>query len=194
MCFKVTSKIIFDVLCWDLVMHVCVILLLAQNLYYWIKKLPHMKYTCQLPPRQTVPVRVISDEILLTLRSLNADVSSKDLTNYLYSQRYFLEIWPTARRHICCGENLQVSCWSKQNDAISLRLGYLPCDIIRAYFRFTPSQRETSLQSNASSHWLSTNLESALWLWRVFSLGCREAVKKTHLGFLAKYHTFVISH
>ena len=33
----------------------------------------------------------------------------------------------------------------------------------RADFRFVPSQWETSFQSNAVSHWLHTNLESALW-------------------------------
>ena len=32
----------------------------------------------------------------------------------------------------------------------------------RAYSRFAPSQWETSLQSNAISHWLGANLESAL--------------------------------
>ena len=35
-------------------------------------------------------------------------------------------------------------------------------EIIRADSRFAPSQWETALQSNAVSHWLSTNLESAL--------------------------------
>ena len=34
--------------------------------------------------------------------------------------------------------------------------------IDRADFRFAPSQWETLLQSNAVSHWLGTNLESAL--------------------------------
>ena len=33
--------------------------------------------------------------------------------------------------------------------------------------RFAPSQWETSLQSNAVSHWLGTNLESALLLWHI---------------------------
>ena len=33
----------------------------------------------------------------------------------------------------------------------------------RADSRFEPSQWETSLQSNAISHWLAANLESALW-------------------------------
>ena len=33
----------------------------------------------------------------------------------------------------------------------------------RADFRLAPSQWETSLQSNAVSHWLGANLESALW-------------------------------
>ena len=33
----------------------------------------------------------------------------------------------------------------------------------RAASRLAPSQWETSLQSNAVSHWLSANLESALW-------------------------------
>ena len=37
-------------------------------------------------------------------------------------------------------------------------------DILRADSRFAPSQWETSLQSNAVSHWLGTNLESALIL------------------------------
>ena len=36
---------------------------------------------------------------------------------------------------------------------------------VRADSRFMPSQRETSLQSNAVSHWLGANLESALLLW-----------------------------
>ena len=35
----------------------------------------------------------------------------------------------------------------------------------RADFRFAPSQWETSLQSNAVSHWLGTNLELALRHW-----------------------------
>ena len=34
--------------------------------------------------------------------------------------------------------------------------------LIRAHSRFVPSQWETSLQSYAVSHWLGTNLESAL--------------------------------
>ena len=34
--------------------------------------------------------------------------------------------------------------------------------LFRAYARFAPSQLETSLQSNTVSHWLGTNLESAL--------------------------------
>ena len=35
---------------------------------------------------------------------------------------------------------------------------------IRAHSRFAPSQWETSLQSNTLSHWLGTNLESALYM------------------------------
>ena len=36
----------------------------------------------------------------------------------------------------------------------------------RAVSRLAPSQRETSLQCNAVSHWLGANLESALsWTW-----------------------------
>ena len=35
-------------------------------------------------------------------------------------------------------------------------------DVSRADSRFAPSQWETSLQSNAVSHWLGANLESAL--------------------------------
>ena len=35
---------------------------------------------------------------------------------------------------------------------------------LRADSRFAPSQWETSLQSNAVSHWLGANLKSALWL------------------------------
>ena len=36
--------------------------------------------------------------------------------------------------------------------------------VIRADYRLAPSQWETSLQSNAISHWLGANLESALWM------------------------------
>ena len=37
------------------------------------------------------------------------------------------------------------------------------CIWYRAYSRRAPSQCEMSLQSNTVSHWLGTNLESALW-------------------------------
>ena len=43
---------------------------------------------------------------------------------------------------------------------------------IRADCRLAPSQWETSLQSNAVSHWLGTNLESALPMFIGFSAGC----------------------
>ena len=35
--------------------------------------------------------------------------------------------------------------------------------LIQADSRFVSSQWETSLQSNAASHWLNASLESALW-------------------------------
>ena len=38
---------------------------------------------------------------------------------------------------------------------------------LRADSRLVPSQCETLLQSNAVSHWLGTNLESAMWPWWV---------------------------
>ena len=38
--------------------------------------------------------------------------------------------------------------------------------VIRVDFRFAPSQWETSLQSNAVSHWLDANLKSALVMIR----------------------------
>ena len=43
-----------------------------------------------------------------------------------------------------------------------------PCIILRADSRLAPSQWETSLQSNPVSHWLGTNLESALilYIWK----------------------------
>ena len=43
----------------------------------------------------------------------------------------------------------------------------IPAIWIRADSSLAPSQWETSLQSNAVSHWLDTNLESALWMARV---------------------------
>ena len=44
---------------------------------------------------------------------------------------------------------------------------------IRAHSRFAPSQLETSLQSNAVSHWLSANLESVLYMIHTScGLGC----------------------
>ena len=44
--------------------------------------------------------------------------------------------------------------------------------MFRADYTLAPSQWETSLQSNAVSHWLSTNLESALiLLWHHSSTG-----------------------
>ena len=42
--------------------------------------------------------------------------------------------------------------------------------IYRADSRFEPSQWETSLQSNAVSHWLGTSLESALSYGRILQL------------------------
>ena len=45
------------------------------------------------------------------------------------------------------------------NNMSSSSLGWIQ---IRDEYRFTPSQWETSLQSNAVSHWLGANLQSAL--------------------------------
>ena len=43
---------------------------------------------------------------------------------------------------------------------------YSLCSFTKADSRFSPSQRKTSLQSNAVSHWLGANLESALFAHR----------------------------
>ena len=43
---------------------------------------------------------------------------------------------------------------------------------IRADSRLAPSQWETSLRSNAVSHWLGANLKSALHITTVFELKC----------------------
>ena len=46
----------------------------------------------------------------------------------------------------------------------------------RAHSRFAPNQWETSLQSNAVSHWLDTNLESALYfVWLSWLLRTAES-------------------
>ena len=50
------------------------------------------------------------------------------------------------------------------------------CAYSRADSRFAPSQWETSLQSNAVSHWLGVNLESAL-LFCVWPLNVRHIPK-----------------
>ena len=44
---------------------------------------------------------------------------------------------------------------------------------VRADSRLAPSQWETSLQSNAVSHWLGANLESALPLHKKFAVFCQ---------------------
>ena len=44
--------------------------------------------------------------------------------------------------------------------------GWLPCKIFRTDSRLAPRQWETSLHSNAVSHWLGANLESALIFFR----------------------------
>ena len=46
----------------------------------------------------------------------------------------------------------------------------------RADSRFAPSQWETSLQSNAVSHWLGANLESALMSWKNMGSQCSESI------------------
>ena len=53
---------------------------------------------------------------------------------------------------------------------------------IRADSRFAPSQWETSLQSNAISHWLGTNLESALYMLSHF-IQHRNGNDKTQIKF-----------
>ena len=55
--------------------------------------------------------------------------------------------------------------WFLNNDGTSRQQHNGPCIVkssacIRADSRLVPSQRETSLQSNAVSHWLGSNLES----------------------------------
>ena len=60
---------------------------------------------------------------------------------------------------------IQASCWRYRWAIYPLHVGPVdiyPYNIYRADSRLAPSQWETSLQSNAVSHWLGTNLESAL--------------------------------
>ena len=53
---------------------------------------------------------------------------------------------------------------------------------LRADSRLAPSQWETSLQSNAVSHWLGANLESALCLQVQRGTGETGGVRKLHRG------------
>ena len=54
----------------------------------------------------------------------------------------------------------------------------------RADSRFVPSQWETSVQSNAISHWLGANLESALWYHEDYWQSCQVALHISRTGTL----------
>ena len=68
-------------------------------------------------------------------------------------------------------------------------LGTIPVTtscMIRADSRFAPSQWELSLQSNAVSHWLGANLETALMIYPIGSkVKCETAMW---------HHTVVLTH
>ena len=61
---------------------------------------------------------------------------------------------------------------------ISFELSYQYQSHIRADSMFAPSQWEMSLQSNAISHWLCTNLQSALYMIQQFQIILWRAVSK----------------
>ena len=77
-----------------------------------------------------------------------------------------------------CRRARPVASWLRWNPTLGLPLTclqttrYCECSstkqskvYIRAYSRFAPSQWETSLPSNAASHWLGANLESVLYMY-----------------------------
>ena len=65
--------------------------------------------------------------------------------------------------HICQLEYcVMITSLVRQNDAVP---SFWCTTGVRADSRFAPSQWETSLQSNAVSHWLGANLESAQWYY-----------------------------
>ena len=74
------------------------------------------------------------------------------------------------------GSNVEIipPSWHHYVKVSGLLVGSLELAIsYRAHSRLAPSQWETSLQSNAVSHWLGANLESALsspWRWTLWFL------------------------
>ena len=69
-------------------------------------------------------------------------------------------------------------------------IGMLQCVSHRADSRLAPSQWETSLQSNAVSHWLGINLESALMIQMLcYSFHIWNTSKVTHNKYTYNIHT-----
>ena len=79
---------------------------------------------------------------------------------------YVCRVWTTQSfyhiRYCFLDRKIHISKESKSNQTTTTFLIVLLIFKIRADSRFGPNQSETSLQSNAVSHWLGASLESAL--------------------------------
>ena len=82
-------------------------------------------------------------------------LSNYSAHNSWYPLYYLVEVW--SGRRITLRPSV---CPSAHSYAPGRYTDHIWC---RADSRFTSSQWETPLQSNAVSHWLGANLESALW-------------------------------
>ena len=74
-------------------------------------------------------------------------------------------------------QNKQVWKWTYENPYCTGNVTFMGNMKIRADSRFAPSQWETSLQSNAVSHWLGANLESAMWNLTKVNIFRSQAIK-----------------
>ena len=107
----------------------------------------------------------------------------------------------TLELHLSCPKSsIYHSSWVTYGSSIIRILEKSDCAVMgpRAGSRLAPSQWETSLQSNAVSHWLGANLESALGphCWSCWSDGEARKRQSPHYGrnkilspLLVKYNT-----
>ena len=106
--------------------------------------------------------------------------SFRQATSHVYIHTSFMAmVWNAKLNDSTYPKNIRRctrKCWSRDDsvcfDSLSIPMSRLIL-FCRADSRFAPSQWGASLQSNAVSHWLGANLESALFFYYFFLVSPR---------------------
>ena len=99
---------------------------------------------------------------------ITEELYKKALLKFLFACRWAWVIWGE-----CPKKHVNIT-FMVENVCLKFRMEF------RADFRLAPGHWETSLQSNAVSHWLGANLESALELRERIGFACFRSLQRHH--------------